>query len=48
LNNVQISTFASSLLAVNSATVFATRQVLAKEEGLEFNAGKGDVGVDWI
>jgi hypothetical protein len=39
---------ASSLFAVNSAAVYATREATGKKEGLEFNASKDVVGVALI
>jgi len=39
---------ASSLFAVNSASVYAIRQAIAKQEGLEFIANKSVLGVALI
>jgi len=39
---------ASSLFAFNSPSLYTIREAPAKQEGLEFNAGKGDVGVALI
>ena len=39
---------ASSLFAFNSASVYGIREVPAKQEGLEFNASEGVVGVALI
>jgi hypothetical protein len=39
---------ASSLFALNSASVYAIREAPAKQEGLELNGSKGVVGVGLI
>ena len=38
----------SSLIAFNSASVYAIKEAPAKQEGLELNASKGVVGVGLI